>query len=132
MALKERVPEQLAGLLAASHSELRAAAVFTLGALIQVLLIFIHRGQSNLWSPCDSAQCKLVFAVHHNFPSTLCLLGKHELHTLILHLKQHLLPCNYANTKWYLLLATTLNCCPALGLPWSSLHSECTISSLGC
>ena len=36
MALKERVPEQLADLLAASHPELRAAAVFTLGALVQV------------------------------------------------------------------------------------------------
>ena len=36
MALKERVPEQLAGLLTASHPELRAAAVFTLGALVQV------------------------------------------------------------------------------------------------
>ncbi len=36
MALRERVPEQLAGLLTASHPELRAAAVFTLGALVQV------------------------------------------------------------------------------------------------
>ena len=36
MALRERVPEQLAGLLSASHPELRAAAVFTLGALVQV------------------------------------------------------------------------------------------------
>ena len=36
MALRERVPEQLAGLLTASHPELRAAAVFTLGTLVQV------------------------------------------------------------------------------------------------
>ncbi|KAL3149110.1 hypothetical protein ABBQ32_001950 [Trebouxia sp. C0010 RCD-2024] len=37
MALRERVPEQLAGLLTASHPELRAAAVFTLGTLVQVV-----------------------------------------------------------------------------------------------
>ena len=36
MALRERVPEQLGSLLSAHHPELRAAAVFTLGALIQV------------------------------------------------------------------------------------------------
>ena len=36
MALRERVPEQLAGLLTTSHPELRAAAVFTLGTLVQV------------------------------------------------------------------------------------------------
>ena len=39
MALRERVPEQLAGLLTASHPELRAAAVFTLGALVQVHIL---------------------------------------------------------------------------------------------
>lgn len=37
LALRERVPEQLAGLLAADHPELRAAAIFTLGALVKVL-----------------------------------------------------------------------------------------------
>ena len=41
MALRERVPEQLAGLLTASHPELRAAAVFTLGTLVQVLVFQI-------------------------------------------------------------------------------------------
>ncbi len=49
MALREHVPEQLAGLLTASHPELRAAAVFTLGALVQVhpfcpIEIFHHAG----------------------------------------------------------------------------------------
>lgn len=38
LVLRERVPEQLAGLLAADQPELRAAAVFTLGALVKVLL----------------------------------------------------------------------------------------------
>lgn len=42
MALRERVPEQLAGLLTASHPELRAAAVFTLGTLVQVQLFQIN------------------------------------------------------------------------------------------
>lgn len=42
MALRERVPEQLAGLLTASHPELRAAAVFTLGTLVQVQLFHTH------------------------------------------------------------------------------------------
>ena len=39
VALRERVPEQLAGLLSADHPELRAAAVYTLGALVKVLML---------------------------------------------------------------------------------------------
>lgn len=63
MALRERVPEQLAGLLTASHPELRAAAVFTLGALVQV--------HSSAVKPCIAQSpanalllFRQIFAVH--------------------------------------------------------------------
>ena len=50
MALRERVPEQLAGLLTASHPELRAAAVFTLGALVQVPTLLSTPNHCSLWA----------------------------------------------------------------------------------
>lgn len=51
MALRERVPEQLAGLLTASYPELRAAAVFTLGTLVQVTHA-LCRAQTTAMSLC--------------------------------------------------------------------------------
>ena len=48
MALRDRVPEQLSGLLTASHPELRAAAVFTLGTLVQVWVFSNHCKQPHV------------------------------------------------------------------------------------
>lgn len=65
LALRERVPEQLAGLLAADHPELRAAAVFTLGALIRVNLTFACCSCApNLSFACSS--CALTLGIFND------------------------------------------------------------------
>ena len=51
MAVRENVPEQLQGLVTAPQPELRAAAVFTLGALIQVSITPPHPSSPLLTPP---------------------------------------------------------------------------------